>query len=208
MTVIHGDCLEVLRTLERGSVDAVITDPPYARKYQHLYGGMAEQLPRVLKPGGSLFAILPHYAVPEVTADVGRYLRYQWMLCMWQGKSGAANWSRKLRAFWKPIGWWTNGIAAPAGWNYDGFVNPGKAKGDHPWQQHVAWASYCLRFVPPAGLVLDPFCGSGTTGVVCAQNGRRFLGIETAPKFVEIARRRIAEAEGPLFAGASAGAGR
>ncbi len=43
----------------------------------------------------------------------------------------------------------------------------------------------------PGDLVLDPFCGSGTTGVVCARLGRRFVGIEREPEYNEIARRRI-----------------
>jgi DNA modification methylase len=50
----------------------------------------------------------------------------------------------------------------------------------------------------PGDLVLDPFCGSGTSGVVALRHGRRFLGLELNPSYVEMARRRIA---GPLFAG-------
>jgi len=46
--------------------------------------------------------------------------------------------------------------------------------------------------------VLDPFCGSGTVGVVCARAGRNFIGIDLNPEYVEIARRRI-EGTAPLF---------
>jgi len=42
--------------------------------------------------------------------------------------------------------------------------------------------------------VLDPFCGSGTTGVACVQTGRKFIGIELDPGYCDIARRRIADA--------------
>jgi tRNA G10 N-methylase Trm11 len=48
------------------------------------------------------------------------------------------------------------------------------------------------------GTILDPFCGSGTTGVACVQTGRRFIGIEIDEKYAAIARRRIADAA-PLF---------
>jgi DNA modification methylase len=48
------------------------------------------------------------------------------------------------------------------------------------------------------GIVLDPFCGSGTTGVVAVRHGRNFIGIELNPKYVEMARRRI-DSECPLF---------
>ena len=47
---------------------------------------------------------------------------------------------------------------------------------------------------PESGTVLDPFCGAGTTGIVCERLGRSFLGIELNPEYVEIAKRRIREA--------------
>jgi len=54
------------------------------------------------------------------------------------------------------------------------------------------------RTTRPAETVLDPFMGSGTTGVACVQKGRNFIGIEIEPKYFEIAQRRIAEAEAQL----------
>jgi site-specific DNA-methyltransferase (adenine-specific) len=47
-------------------------------------------------------------------------------------------------------------------------------------------------------LVLDPFCGSGTTGLVALRHGRRFVGIELNPAYAEMARRRITD-DAPLF---------
>jgi len=46
VTLYRGDCLDILPTLEAGSVDAVVTDPPYPRKYLHIYGAVAEQAAR------------------------------------------------------------------------------------------------------------------------------------------------------------------
>jgi DNA modification methylase len=61
-----------------------------------------------------------------------------------------------------------------------------------------------LAGCPPNGLVLDPFCGSGTTGVVALRHHRNFIGIELNPKYVEMAEKRITETHG-LFAVKSAG---
>jgi DNA modification methylase len=47
----------------------------------------------------------------------------------------------------------------------------------------------------PGDTILDPFMGSGTTGVACVQTGRNFIGIEIEPKYFEIAEKRIAEAQ-------------
>ena len=55
-----------------------------------------------------------------------------------------------------------------------------------------------LAGCPPGGLVLDPFAGSGTTGVVALRLGRRFTGIELSPEYTEMARRRIEE-DAPLM---------
>ena len=48
---------------------------------------------------------------------------------------------------------------------------------------------------PPNGVVLDPFCGSGSTGVACVYEGFRFIGVEAEQEYVQIARARIAYAE-------------
>ena len=53
---------------------------------------------------------------------------------------------------------------------------------------------WCLGFLPDAETILDPFMGSGTTGVACANLGRKFIGIEIEPKYFDIACRRIEEA--------------
>jgi DNA modification methylase len=57
-----------------------------------------------------------------------------------------------------------------------------------------------LTKTPTGGVVLDPFMGSGTTGVACVLEGRDFIGIELNQEYVEIARKRVQDAVGPLFA--------
>lgn len=69
---------------------------------------------------------------------------------------------------------------------------PGAAK-EHPTQKPVDLMQALVRVASPkGGLVVDPFCGSGTTGVACMREGRRFIGIERDPEYAAIARRRIA----------------
>jgi len=61
---------------------------------------------------------------------------------------------------------------------------------EHPTQKPIALMEWCLGFVPD-GVILDPFMGSGTTGVACAKQGRTFIGIEREPSYFDIACRRI-----------------
>lgn len=71
----------------------------------------------------------------------------------------------------------------------------------HPTQKPLAVMRWTLAELGLCGTVIDPFMGSGTTGVACAQLGRKFIGIEIEPKYFDIACRRIeqAYAQGKLF---------
>ena len=64
----------------------------------------------------------------------------------------------------------------------------------HPTQKPVALMQWCLGFLPDAQTILDPFAGSGTTGVACVNMGRRFIGIERDPDYFDIMVKRIDEA--------------
>lgn len=64
---------------------------------------------------------------------------------------------------------------------------------EHPTQKPVELMFWCLGFLPDARLILDPFMGSGTTGVACVQLGRKFIGIEREPSYFDIACRRIGD---------------
>lgn len=64
----------------------------------------------------------------------------------------------------------------------------------HPTQKPVALMEWCLGFLPNADTILDPFAGSGSTGVACVNMGRRFIGIERDPDYFQIMVKRIDEA--------------
>ena len=74
---------------------------------------------------------------------------------------------------------------------------------EHPCEKPVSLMRWCLGFLPEAQTILDPFMGSGATGVAAVQMGKSFIGIERDPDYFAIACRRIREANGddlgPLF---------
>jgi site-specific DNA-methyltransferase (adenine-specific) len=76
-----------------------------------------------------------------------------------------------------------------------------RAGSSHPTMKPVALMRWLVKLVTqPGDLVLDPFAGSGTTGMACVLESREFIGIEREPEYAAIAERRIANALGPLFA--------
>jgi len=194
--LINDDCLRVLPTLEAGSVDAVVTDPPYLRKFIYLYEELAKHLPRVLKRGGSLLAIVPQYGISEIVPTVSQYLKWRWMCCMWQMNGKHPRLAMGIEVVWKPIGWWVN-EAWPQGRGFvrDGYDNIPVNKQHHEWEQDKSWSDYCMKFIPAGGIVLDPFMGSGTAALSCIETGRSFIGIEREPEYFAIAKRRIEEVQ-------------
>jgi site-specific DNA-methyltransferase (adenine-specific) len=65
---------------------------------------------------------------------------------------------------------------------------------DHPTPKPISLMSYLIRiYAPDNGIVIDPFCGSGSTGVAALQVNRRFIGIEMEEKYIKITKRRMSK---------------
>jgi len=79
--------------------------------------------------------------------------------------------------------------------------NAGLENNGHPTVKPIALMRYLVRLTktPTGGVVLDPFMGSGTTGIACVLEGREFIGIEREPEYVEIAEKRIAHYRLPIM---------
>ena len=205
-TLYLGDCREILPTLPR--VDAVITDPPYgigeaAGKNKSRgrlaiakdYGNASwddspidEQLLTLVRSAGRWCVMFGgnYYQCPPASC---------WLV--WDKENGASDFADCELA-------WTNLPKAVRRIKYlwNGMLRAnGETRGDHPTQKPVGVMRWCIEQAGTPQTILDPFMGSGTTGVACAQLGRKFIGIELEPKYFDIACRRIDDAyrQAPLF---------
>ena len=81
------------------------------------------------------------------------------------------------------------------------MIRQGNEDREHPTQKPLGVMKWVIEFCPKANTILDPFMGSGTTGVAAIQMGCKFIGIEREPKYFDIACKRIeqAVAQGQLF---------
>lgn len=186
-TLYLGDCLEIL--LHLGKVDAVVTDPPYGigiNKSNRLsvsrgFGGetwderpadMSWLLPMGIPAivwGGNYFDFPPTRA-PLVWDKNNAGRDFADFEMAWTNLDMVAR-----RIVYRPM-------------NMDG----GK---QHPTQKPAEVMTWCISFLPTdCKTILDPFMGSGTTGVACAKLGRKFIGIEIEPKYFDIACKRIEDA--------------
>ena len=177
--ILHGDFRDALADLPDGSVDAIITDPPYPDEFLPLWGDLAKMAERVLRPGAPLIAYTGQYRIKAVLDHLTGPLTYQWMLCLDLPGSNSRFRGPNMIQTWKPVVICTAGTWAPHPWCKDRVTSPGKDQELYEWQQNPdPVAELIRRYVPEGGLVLDPFAGVGSFGVAALSTGRRFLGVE------------------------------
>ena len=196
-----GDCLEILPTLEAGSVDAVVTDPPYKKQFIPLYAPCWAACDLSLKPGGTCFAMVGQYCLPDVINSFPAEWEYLWCCCCEYRQMATSIWPRGISSAWKPLLVYGKEFHKFKLWKYDTLTATGGYKAGkefHEWGQERSLFRVLLERFDVGDVVLDPFMGSGTTGVACFEPGRRFIGIEIDPYYFDIACQRIAKTPRPM----------
>jgi DNA modification methylase len=207
-----GDCLEILPQLEAGSVDAVVTDPPYGigeNNKKNLSRGIStskwrQQLAHSNDYGEfgwdkerlseDYFIELIRVSREQIIFGGNYYTDYlrpspSWIV--WDKHNGKNDFADCELA-------WTSHKRAvrQVDWLWNGMIRQGNEERFHPTQKPLGVMRWILaNYTKEGDLVCDPFMGSGTTGVACVQTGRKFIGIEIEPKYFEIAVKRIEQAQ-------------
>lgn len=223
-TLYRADCMDVLPTLPK--VDAVITDPPYG---ESTHGNAKSNKGGGSGVKAIDFKAIDFKAIGGVL-DACSALCEGWIVANMEWRHIAAlefeghhfyelirfgvwvktNPMPQISADRPAQGW--DGIAYlyPRGkkkvWGGGGahgnWIGPVISNGDHPTGKPVDMVqSWVRRFTAKDQTILDPFMGSGTTGVAAVQMGRQFIGIEREPKYFDIACKRIEDAQrmGDMF---------
>lgn len=204
VTLIKGDCLDVMRGMADKSIDLLVTDPPYGKKSDKGTSGFGvaknrrysnawdesrpakeyfDEMLRISKNaiifGANYFSdVLPpsnHWVFWDKKGDVAF-------------KNPFADGEFLFTTFNKP--------SRRIVFKQQGFVTDSKDKRYHPTQKPTELLALLLQDYSEDGAVIfDPFMGSGSTGVAAVKTGRSFIGVELDPQYYEIAERRINEAE-------------
>ena len=217
--LIHGDALEVLAGLPDASVDAVVTDPPWMDYATGRYG--------TASPHGAMVHVAANDYVSELWR-VAREPAALILWCRWDSWDAhalacrGAGWTVRNQIVWaKPnhtsgdldgnLGnkhecavfavrgrWKRHGKRDTNLWNEAHLFS--RAYRHHPCEKPVNLMTRSIAWAcPPEGVVLDPFMGSGTTGVAARQLGRSFIGIEIDEHWFNVAKDRIESTPEPLF---------
>ena len=220
-TLYLGDCREILPTL--GKVDAVVTDPPYEDELHAAFGPIRRNDGRgIIKELG--FPGINDQRQEIAKLIVGISAGWALIFTLAEGVRAWRDDLQAAGAKWDTVLAWIKPDAAPRfngqgaargfencitvwcgigyrHWNSGGkrgiyihCVNTNR-HGAHPTEKPVPLMAELLKdYTQPSDTILDPFMGSGTTGVACVKMSRRFIGIEIEPKYFDIACRRIEQA--------------
>ena len=180
--------------IEPGSVDAIVCDPPYGAEPM-LWSDLAEWAARVLKPGRLLIAYAGKLELPDHMTRLGEHLEYVWLGSTYlPGRHGRIR-SRMVHDRWRPWLVFSAGRYEARTWFDDAVTAEGrgeKTASAHPWQQAPGpFVKLVAAATSPGELVLDPFVGSGTTGVAALELGRRFHGCDDDAASVSMATERM-----------------
>lgn len=211
--IIHGDSLDVMRGMAAlNNIGIIVADPPYGISHPCDYG----------RRGRANLAPCNDY--PDVHGDDEPYdpspiLDLDVPTVLW----GANHYADKLPSSGGWLVWdkerpdgldqatcelaWTNYVKGVRRFRHlwNGMMRASeRGENYHPTQKPVALTSWILslRWTPKApALVFDPYCGSGSVGVAAVRAGYDFLGVEREAAYVDIARRRLADAQSQLTLG-------
>jgi 16S rRNA G966 N2-methylase RsmD len=179
--MLHGDFRERLAEVPDGSVDLIVTDPPYPAEFLPLLSDLSAVAARVLKPQGVLLALCGKIALPEWIDRLREHLNYGWTYCEPMEGSHLRIIGRHVVESWKPWLAFSNG-KWPSGTTefHPDLIDAGRReKSDYRWQQSPDAASAFIDvFTEPGDLILDPFSGTASYGIAATAGGRRFLGVE------------------------------
>jgi site-specific DNA-methyltransferase (adenine-specific) len=219
--ILHGDCLDLMATLPDASVDAVITDPPYFLPVNSYVGKRGEgysrrtladasilrgyfervfdELARVLKPTGTFYTFCDAQSYPSFYAAMFPHCRHVRLL-VWDKMVSFNGYTWRHQH--ELIAWGeredTPRIATGDG---DVLKCRGVMQKDrvHPAEKPVELLERLIaKNVPEGGVVLDPYCGSASTGEACLRLDRSFIGIEMEAERYAIAEARIEKAAAAL----------
>jgi len=200
-----GDCLDILPTIPDNSVDLVLTDPPYGigleydiykdteENWFRMFDKLIPQLKRI-----SSMTIMPSCRI-KALPYIYKVAPPDWLICWYKGSTG----HRSYIGFndWEPLLVYgkNKGVQMHDYFQQQNIEKMGNH--GHPCPKSLKWARWLIGRACPKknSVILDPFMGSGTIGVVAKELGHSFIGIDLSEKYVKIAEQRINQTEKDMF---------
>ena len=198
----QGDCLKVIKNIEDGSVDLVVTDPPYLKAYSTILNDrefdldkLFNEFKRILKPDGHLYIFGCWQTGDKFKQELEKYFKIKnkliWVKNNWSAGDLFWTYGQSYEEIWYA----TNGRKKLNGKRDRDCLFYNRVAGKkqlHTNQKPVELLEFIIeKSSNEQDVVFDPFMGSGSTGVACLNTNRNFIGIELDEGYFEIALNRI-----------------
>lgn len=193
--LINDDFVAAANQIEDGSIDLILTDPPYFGKDLWVFDKLGEFAAKKLKDGGSLVVMVGQYYLPQILKDFSKHteLNWQWQFNCEMKAPNAFVASRRVEVTFKPLLWYVKGQYKGRSLR-DSVKSSGIDKRWHELGQSENQFRYFVELLSKHGqLVCEPFMGGGTTVIAALRTGRKVIGIDIDSKSVQITIRRIDE---------------
>lgn len=198
--IYTGDAKVLCKEIPDESIDLIITDPEYSKKYLPLYEWLSKMASKKLKEGGWVFAYGAAEHLPDEIQRMSQYLDYFWVFVLLHYHGYPRMWYKKLFSGYKPILVYTKGTPTINPW-MSTVHSDARDKRFHKWGQGEGFIIKMIEMLTAADhVILDPFVGGGTVPAVCKKVGRaNWLAFEIYPQIAEIARDRVQNTPVPLL---------
>ena len=187
-----GDFEEVFADIPDGSIDCIITDPPYPIEFIECWTKLSRFAKRVLKINGFCIAYSGQMNLPEVIKRMSENLDYYWTFAVYhEGQTQIVN-GVNLICRWKPVLIFQNEKKKIQNTFQDYFISEQREKNGHDWQQSKSGVAYLIEmFTKEGDTILEPFAGSGTTIIAAREKKRNIIASEIDEKTFNIAKSLI-----------------
>jgi 16S rRNA G966 N2-methylase RsmD len=189
-----GDFEEVFADIPDGSVDCIITDPPYPFEFIEVWSKLSRVAKRVLKPNGFCIAYSGQMNLPEVIKRMSENLTYYWTFSLIHTGSRQLINGRSLFCGWKPILVFQNGFSKIEKPFDDFIMGTGMEKTHHKWQQAEMELKHLIdNFTNEGDVIMEPFAGGGTTILAALKSNRNIIAAEIDETSYNVSKQRISE---------------
>ena len=215
--LMQGDCLERMKEIPDGSVDMVLTDPPYGMDYQSnrrvtqekfekiandkeldWVDSFIDECHRVMSENSAMYFFCSWHKIDYFKQAIERKFKLKNLICWVKNNHGSGD----LKGGYAPkhefVFYAVKGRVLNRGKRLPDVIYADKIPSKkllHPTEKNISMLEVFINQHSDVGMaVLDPFMGSGTTGAACVNTNRRFIGIELDQGYFEIAKQRIEDA--------------
>jgi len=208
--ILNGDCFSLLKTIPDNSINMILTDPPYGMSFNSSYRKIKHkrivndesldwlpffinEIHRISKNNTAHCIFCSYHKIDVFKQEIEKKFRLKNILIWEKNNTGMGDLKGSFATKYEMILFFQKGRSLIKGARDSDIIKCQRVDNEfHPTQKPVILIEYLIKKVTnEKDIILDPFMGSGTTGVACKRTNRDFIGIEINKEYCDISKKRI-----------------